>query len=198
MVVFYRRFGTIYRSCLQGSNSPSSCVALPLKKEPIVCPETSATNYHSTLGNIPEEHRSHLECGGSPEPIETTFRVDQEGGGNRVFRTSVLFYKCTQCHDSEDLDVIGIGPVSDESSQHPLSPISVYRSWQCSPTYGSTSHGFYQFSSGFPTKIFHRLRFPPMFISYPIRLIFLDLMLLMKSKNYEAHILKINVDNNTN
>jgi len=26
---------------------------------PIGCPETSVTNYHSTLRNIPEERRSH-------------------------------------------------------------------------------------------------------------------------------------------
>ena len=29
------------------------------------CPETSATNYHSTLRNNPEERRAHLPRGGS-------------------------------------------------------------------------------------------------------------------------------------
>jgi len=32
---------------------------------PIVFPETSVTNYQSTLRNIPEERRSHLHRGGS-------------------------------------------------------------------------------------------------------------------------------------
>jgi len=39
--------------------------ALPLMMEPIGCPETSTTNYHSRLRNIPEERRSHLHLGGS-------------------------------------------------------------------------------------------------------------------------------------
>jgi hypothetical protein len=32
-----------------------------LKMEPIGCPETSVSNYQSTLRNIPEEQRSHYE-----------------------------------------------------------------------------------------------------------------------------------------
>jgi hypothetical protein len=32
---------------------------------PIRCPETSVKDYHSTLRNILEEHRSHLHSGGS-------------------------------------------------------------------------------------------------------------------------------------
>ena len=32
---------------------------------PIGCPETSLTNYQSTLSKLPEELRSHLHCGGS-------------------------------------------------------------------------------------------------------------------------------------
>jgi hypothetical protein len=31
----------------------------------ICCPQTSARNYHHTLGNIPEERISHLHRGGS-------------------------------------------------------------------------------------------------------------------------------------
>jgi hypothetical protein len=34
---------------------------------PIGCPETSLQNYHTTLRNISEEHRSHLHRGGSLE-----------------------------------------------------------------------------------------------------------------------------------
>jgi hypothetical protein len=30
-----------------------------LKMEPIGCLETSVSNYHYTLRNIPEQHRSH-------------------------------------------------------------------------------------------------------------------------------------------
>jgi hypothetical protein len=32
---------------------------------PIVCPETSVSNYHCTLRNIPEERRSYLHRGGT-------------------------------------------------------------------------------------------------------------------------------------
>jgi hypothetical protein len=38
---------------------------LSLKLGPICCPETSATNYNSTLRKIPEDRRSHLRCSGS-------------------------------------------------------------------------------------------------------------------------------------
>jgi hypothetical protein len=41
---------------------PSSTVKQgPLKMGPIDCPETSVTNYRSTLRNIPEERRSQPE-----------------------------------------------------------------------------------------------------------------------------------------
>jgi hypothetical protein len=62
VVVLYRRFGTTYRSNLQGSRSPrrklSSWTSWPLKKEPIGCPETSVQNYHSNLRNITEKCRT--------------------------------------------------------------------------------------------------------------------------------------------
>jgi hypothetical protein len=45
VVILYRRFGTTYRSHLQGS----------LKMGRKVCFETSVQNYHSTLRNIAEE-----------------------------------------------------------------------------------------------------------------------------------------------
>jgi len=31
---------------------------------PIGCPETSVTNHQCALGNIPQQSRSHLHCGG--------------------------------------------------------------------------------------------------------------------------------------
>ena len=55
VVSLCRRFGTICGSHLQESSW-----TWPLKTEPIGCPETSVRNYHSTLRNIPEEHRSHI------------------------------------------------------------------------------------------------------------------------------------------
>ena len=39
--------------------------AWPLKRGPIVCPETSATIYQFMLPNIPEERRSHVHRGGN-------------------------------------------------------------------------------------------------------------------------------------
>jgi hypothetical protein len=69
VVILYRRFGTTYRSHLQKSESPriklSSWTSWPLRMGPICCPETSVKSYHSTLRNIPEEHRSHQHRGGS-------------------------------------------------------------------------------------------------------------------------------------
>jgi hypothetical protein len=49
-VVICRRFGTSYRSHIQGSSSPR-----PLNKGLIGCPETSVTNYQSALHNILKE-----------------------------------------------------------------------------------------------------------------------------------------------
>ena len=62
VVIVYRRFGTTYRSHIQGSTSWTSW---PLKMGPIRRPETSVKDYHSTLRNIPEERRSHQHRGGS-------------------------------------------------------------------------------------------------------------------------------------
>jgi hypothetical protein len=53
VVVLYRRFGTTYRSHIQGLIRDS------FKMGPIGCPETSVQNYHSTL------RRSRLYRGGS-------------------------------------------------------------------------------------------------------------------------------------
>jgi hypothetical protein len=53
--IFYRRFGTTYRSHLQRSRSP-----LPQSWYiwPIRCPDTSVKDYHSTLRNTPAQRRS--------------------------------------------------------------------------------------------------------------------------------------------
>ena len=56
-MVCYRSFGTTYRSHLQGSSSVEDWT--------VACPETSVTNYHSTLRKVPEELRSHLQRSGS-------------------------------------------------------------------------------------------------------------------------------------
>jgi hypothetical protein len=58
VVVLYQRFGTTCRVHRRGSTEP-------VIMGPIGCPETSVQNYHSTLCNIPEERRSHLNRGGS-------------------------------------------------------------------------------------------------------------------------------------
>jgi hypothetical protein len=59
-----RRFGTTYRSQIQGSRSPRR-TSWPLNMGSIGCPETSVLNCHHALRNIPEELRSNLLCGRS-------------------------------------------------------------------------------------------------------------------------------------
>jgi hypothetical protein len=49
--------------------------AYPLKMGPIGCPETSVTDYQSTLRKIPVE-RSHTCCGGSPKSRHITLATD--------------------------------------------------------------------------------------------------------------------------
>jgi hypothetical protein len=41
-----------------------------MKMIPICCPETSITNYKSTLHNIPEEQRFYLQSNGSLENVK--------------------------------------------------------------------------------------------------------------------------------
>jgi len=62
VVIYYRRFGVIYRYHLQGSRI-KKCFVLdswPLKMGPIGCPETSVINYHYSLRNNPQERSSQL------------------------------------------------------------------------------------------------------------------------------------------
>ena len=56
MAVSYTRFGTTYRSQLQGSSN--HLTIWPLKTEAIGCPETSVRNYQLMLPKIPKERRS--------------------------------------------------------------------------------------------------------------------------------------------
>jgi hypothetical protein len=49
VVILCRRFGTTYRSHLQGSISPFLGLSDPWYMGPICCPETSVKDYHSTL-----------------------------------------------------------------------------------------------------------------------------------------------------
>ena len=63
-VVLYRRFGTTYRSYLQGSRKGQALSQL-LKMEPIRYSETSVTNYQDKLWKIPEESTHHLHRGES-------------------------------------------------------------------------------------------------------------------------------------
>jgi hypothetical protein len=62
VVILYRRFGTTYRSHLQGSISPrrQERTSWPLKMGPMQRPETPVKDYHSSLRNIPEERRSQI------------------------------------------------------------------------------------------------------------------------------------------
>ena len=58
MVFSYRRFETTYRTHLQATSSQR--MVWPLVMEQIGCPETSVTNYQSTLRNIPEDRRAQV------------------------------------------------------------------------------------------------------------------------------------------
>ena len=104
-LVSYGRFGTRYASHVQGSSS-SPWAASPLKMEPIGCPETTVTNYISTLLNIPEERRFHLHGGGSLKsrqrlcksaqifPVRTYFLVfKHEGSPVRINATFFVYQK---------------------------------------------------------------------------------------------------------
>ena len=73
LVILYQRFGTTYRSHLQGQEVQKDNFLDFLTFEG--CPETSLQNYQSTLRNIPQErrsqchfihHRSHMDCLGQP------------------------------------------------------------------------------------------------------------------------------------
>ena len=60
VIISYWRFGTTYRSHLQGSGIQKEIIldSLTPKMGPIGCPETSVINYHYSLRNNPEERSS--------------------------------------------------------------------------------------------------------------------------------------------
>jgi len=62
VVISHRRFGTTYRSHLQGSRI--FFYFLPFKMLPTSCPETSVKNYHHSLRNNSEERSFRLARGG--------------------------------------------------------------------------------------------------------------------------------------
>ena len=63
LVISYRRFGTNYRSHLQGSTCPRSLNSLTLEDKTKGL-SRNVDDYWSTLRNIPEERRCHLHRGG--------------------------------------------------------------------------------------------------------------------------------------
>jgi hypothetical protein len=71
VVLLYRLFGTTYRSHLQGFLFFLD--SIPLKMEPIVCPDTSVHNYHYTLRHFPEERRSQLINDESLKSLKSDF-----------------------------------------------------------------------------------------------------------------------------
>ena len=75
-VVRYRRFGATYRSYLQQSSSTTlpnhECLTL---EEGTFRLCRNVDNYQSTLRQIPEERRSHLNCGGHLKPRELLFNL---------------------------------------------------------------------------------------------------------------------------
>jgi hypothetical protein len=57
-----------------------------MKMGPMGCPETSLRKYYYTLRNNPQEHRSHLQCGGSlkSRAVKFTFMKKYEEGKLRI------------------------------------------------------------------------------------------------------------------
>jgi hypothetical protein len=81
MVILYLRFGTTYRSNLQGSRSP----------------ETSVKDYHLTLRNNPEQHTCRQHRGGNLKSWKDLFRcwfhpIMKAVILNNVSSASVAFY----------------------------------------------------------------------------------------------------------
>ena len=68
VVISYGRFGSTYRSHIQGSGIQNPFGLLThLKMGPMGFPETSIKNYHYPLCNNPEERIYQLVRGGRPE-----------------------------------------------------------------------------------------------------------------------------------
>ena len=86
---------------LQSKENDFSWTSWPLKMGPIVCSETSVTNYHSTLRRIPEERRSQIKIG------ETHAKV-QEWLPQRTRKESNVYWTVHHCNSwrmKDQLDV---------------------------------------------------------------------------------------------
>ena len=101
VVILYRRFGTTYRSHLQGSRSTIFLLG------PISCSETSVQNYYSTLCNIAGQRRSYLQHGVTMKSrilysllpnywCRTTFRQGCTNPGRQFARATKF---CTVIHN---------------------------------------------------------------------------------------------------
>ena len=55
----------------------------PIFKGQVCCPETSVTNYQSTLRNTPEERRFHLTCDGNLKSSKTARITEGQRNGVR-------------------------------------------------------------------------------------------------------------------
>jgi hypothetical protein len=67
----------------------SSWTSWPFKMGPIRCPETSVKSYHTTIRNIPEEHRSHQHGGWSLKSlirVWTGMSLNEIATGARISR----------------------------------------------------------------------------------------------------------------
>jgi len=82
--ISYWRFGTSYRSYLQGSKE----TAWPLKMGPIGCPETSVTNQLSTPHNMPEERKFHWNCDGS---LQSSIKSDLQSTKHNSYSSQHTF-----------------------------------------------------------------------------------------------------------
>jgi hypothetical protein len=83
----YRRFGTTYKSHLQGSFTMG----------PISCPETSVNNYHTTPCNIPEQRRSHQHNGGSLRSRHYFILNERSEVVTAVLMNITLLFNLTPC-----------------------------------------------------------------------------------------------------
>ena len=93
LVFPHRTFGTTSRPHLQTSRDPRF-------SWPRFCPETSIRNYHPTLRNIPEEHRSHIHRGGSQKSRHKMSSKPQNlypRCYKKMLPTVSLFQVCQSC-----------------------------------------------------------------------------------------------------
>ena len=79
VVIPYRRFGTTYRSHLQGSRNPRRKSSWNLKMEPIGCPEMLVTNYHfkpqisQKSADLEEKNTGYTQKNGAVSKVNKKF-----------------------------------------------------------------------------------------------------------------------------